>query len=192
MMEADTIEDKEPKKIVEETKGKLFLEILIHTEFEANEESEKAPENVALEEDSILLEKPRLADLNVENLEKEFNVNDQIIILSLIYHLQKTTPRDDILQEQVSAYLRGIMDKSQNWLVYSMCLYVRSLNEFQRTKTKERSILQLQALVDQFNEKKPGAYERIKYYYSLYYPSYLELQRVSPLLVPWTYVSDYG
>jgi len=70
------------------------------------------------------------------------------------------------------------MDKAQNWLVYSMCLFVRSLNEFQRTKTKERSLLQLQALVDQFNDKKPGAYDRIKYYYSLYYPSYLELQKV--------------
>jgi len=136
------------------------------------------PKPVELEEDSILLEKPRLVDLNMENLTKEMKVYDQIIVLSLIYHLQKTTPKDDLLQEQVSAYLRSIMDKAQNWLVYSMCLYVRSLNEFARTKTKERSLLQIQALIDQFNDKKPKAYERIKYYYSLYYPSYLELQRV--------------
>jgi len=137
--------------------------------------------NVDLEEESILLEKPRLTDLNMDNLNKELSVWDQIIVLSLIHHLQKTTPKDDLLGEQVTAYLRSIMDKSQNWLVYSMCLYVRSLNEFVRSKTKERSLLQLQSLIDQFNDKKPKAYERIKHYYSLYYPSFLELQKVNPV-----------
>ena len=65
------------------------------------ENEETLPKAVELEEDSILLEKPRLVDLNMENLTKELNVYDQIIVLSLIYHLQKTTPKDDILQEQV-------------------------------------------------------------------------------------------
>ncbi len=145
---------------------------------DAENENDGAPVNVDLEEESILLEKPRLSDLNMDNLNKELAVWDQIIVLSLIHHLQKTTPKDDLLGEQVTAYLRSIMDKSQNWLVYSMCLYVRSLNEFIRYKTKERSLLQLQALIDQFNDKKPKSYERIKHYYSLYYPSFLELQRV--------------
>ena len=57
--------------------------------------------NVDLEEDTILLEKPRLSDLNMENLSKELSVWDQMIVLSLIHHLQKTTPKDDLLQEQV-------------------------------------------------------------------------------------------
>jgi len=161
--------------------AQLIVDAQSEKKSDKKDEEEKGesdlPKPVELEEDSILLEKPRLVDLNMENLTKEMKVYDQIIVLSLIYHLQKTTPKDDLLQEQVSAYLRSIMDKAQNWLVYSMCLYVRSLNEFARTKTKERSLLQIQALIDQFNDKKPKAYERIKYYYSLYYPSYLELQR---------------
>mmetsp|Transcript_7610 Transcript_7610/g.6893 ORF Transcript_7610/g.6893 Transcript_7610/m.6893 type:complete len:161 (-) Transcript_7610:136-618(-) len=93
-----------------------------------------------LDDDNILLERPKLKDLNMENIKKNLKVYDQIIVLSLIYHLQKTTPKDDILQEQVSAYLRSIMDQSQNWLVYSMALFVKSLNEMSRWKTKERSI----------------------------------------------------
>ena len=142
-------------------------------------ESQDTPKVIPLEEDSVLLEKPKITDLNQNNLKKELTVYDQMIVLSLIYHLQKSQVKDEILQEQVSAYLRSIMDTSKNWLVYSMCLFVKSLNEFDRMKTKERSLLQLQTLIDQFNDKLPKPYERLKYYYSLYYPSYLELQKVT-------------
>jgi len=130
------------------------------------------------DEDTILLEKPKLQDLNVENLKTELSVYDQMLVLALIYHLQRTSPTDEILQEQVTAYLRSIMDNSKNWLVYSKGLYVRSLNEFSRWKTKQRAMLQLQTLLDQFNDKKPKVDERIPYFYTINYPCRLELQKL--------------
>ena len=78
--------------------------------------------------------------------------------------------------------MRVIIEDSKNWLVFSTALYVRSLNEFSRVKTKERSILQLQTLVDQFNDKDPGMTERIRYIYSSYHPLRLEFQKVILIL----------
>ena len=95
------------KKAQEERKLISLFQII------TNLEGEDGPINVALEEDTILLEKPRLVDLNMDNLNKDFTVFDQMIVLSLIHHLQRTTPTDDLLQEQVfnnkliSSYLIG-------------------------------------------------------------------------------------
>lgn len=36
-----------------------------------------------------------------------------------------------------------------NWMVYSLGLYLRSLLEFENNNMKERSLLQLQVLIDQ-------------------------------------------
>jgi hypothetical protein len=80
---------------------------------------------------------------------------------------------------QISAYIDLVLKKSNNWLVYSMALMIRSVNEFPRWKKKERSLLQLQALVDQYNEKEGNIYERFKYMFSLNYPYFLDLQKVA-------------
>jgi len=45
-------------------------------------------------------------------------------------------------------YITAVLEKSNNWLVYSQALLLRSRNELDKTKTKERSVLQVQALID--------------------------------------------
>ena len=69
------------------------------------------------------------------------------------------------------------MEKSLNWLVFSQALLIRSMNEFVKFKRMERSMIQLQNLVDQFNDSLPSSSVRCEYVFALNYPNYYDLQR---------------
>ena len=141
---------------------------------------EHAPKNHQLDEDCILYEKPKFdEDEGAQEKTKDsaLLLEEQILVLGLIRHLDKTTPHEDIFHNQVQAYCNLLIDKSLDWLVFSNALYRRSINESVRFKKMERSLLQLQQLLDQFNEPEPAACARGLYLFSLYHPSYLLLQK---------------
>jgi hypothetical protein len=56
-------------------------------------------------------------------------------------------------------------------------LLLRSRNELERTKTQERALLQIQALIDQYRDKQPSLGERVKYFEASGYPLYWQLQK---------------
>lgn len=61
--------------------------------------------------------------------------------------------------------------------MYSQALYLRSKNELDRTKTKERSVLQLQSLIDQFKDREQSLGTKTQYYAALDYPLRWQLMR---------------
>jgi hypothetical protein len=70
-------------------------------------------------------------------------VEDQIVIQAYVNYANKTSPKDETKNELLRPYIHGVLEKSNNWLVYSHALLLRSRNEMDRTKTKERSVLQI-------------------------------------------------
>lgn len=107
------------------------------------------PTYVTLPEDTILHEKPVLdeeAPTEVDSAE------EQILLLGYIELLRKSTPDTEIRREQISAYLDRFLVKSLDFLVFSKGLYLRSINEFPSYKRRERSLLQLEELIIQFNQ----------------------------------------
>lgn len=75
---------------------------------------------------------------------------DSVILLSLAESIKNTNPADGITREQTIPYAeRVIKGGSSNWQVYTHALLVRSRMEGYKTRTMERGLLQLQALVDQ-------------------------------------------
>lgn len=64
----------------------------------------------------------------------------------------------------------GVQTDPLNWLLYSTCLWFRSKAEFHRSKTHDRAIFQLQALVDQFWDRSPDPAERLRFCCQLPYP----------------------
>ena len=55
-----------------------------------------------------------------------------------------------------------------------MTLLVRSLTEFPFMKKRERSLLQLHGIVDEWNTGVEDSYERQKYLFALNFPSFIE------------------
>ena len=92
---------------------------------------------------------PSLASLEPAN-QPLLEPLDSVILLSLAESIKNTNPADGITREQTIPYAeRVIKGGSSNWQVYTHALLVRSRMEGYKTRTMERGLLQLQALVDQ-------------------------------------------
>ncbi|KAK3312551.1 hypothetical protein B0H66DRAFT_570860 [Apodospora peruviana] len=75
---------------------------------------------------------------------------DQIILLSEATLKDAFSPADSLTSEEILPFaVRVISDTSTNWQIYTQALIVRSRIEVHRSRTVERGVLQMQAVVDQ-------------------------------------------
>lgn len=75
---------------------------------------------------------------------------DQIILLTEATLKDAFSPADTLTSEEILPFaVRVIGDKSTNWQIYTQALLVRSRIEMHRSRTVERGVLQMQAMVDQ-------------------------------------------
>jgi hypothetical protein len=75
---------------------------------------------------------------------------DSVILLHLASSITNTSPSDGLTREETLPYATRVLEGgSANWQVYTHALLVRSRIEGYRSRTVERGLLQLQALVDQ-------------------------------------------
>lgn len=111
--------------------------------------SEKATNSEATEikgEDSL---PPALKELDPSN-QPQLQPLDSVILLSLASSITNTNPQNGLTREETLPYATRVLDGgSSNWQVYTQALLVRSRIEGYRSRTIERGLLQLQALVDQ-------------------------------------------
>jgi tetratricopeptide (TPR) repeat protein len=102
---------------------------------------------------------------------------DQCILLSLCLNVKNTSPSHGLTSEQMAPYVARVISHPRNWSVHTMALLLRSRLESSRTRTIERSTLQLQALVDQMPTADSSLSERLLYIYSIPLPSKWEMER---------------
>ncbi|KAI4192740.1 MAG: hypothetical protein LQ346_004193, partial [Caloplaca aetnensis] len=92
---------------------------------------------------------PSLAALDPSN-QPVLKPLDSIILLAYASSITNTSPVDGLTREETLPYAaRVLQDGSSNWQIYTQALLVRSRIEGYKSRTIERSVLQLQALVDQ-------------------------------------------
>ena len=83
---------------------------------------------------------------------------DSIILLSTASAITNTSPQHGLTREETLPYAtRALEGGSTNWQVYTQALLVRSRIEGYRSRTVERGVLQLQALVDQVIAETSGS-----------------------------------
>ncbi|KAF9236193.1 hypothetical protein BU15DRAFT_89247 [Melanogaster broomeanus] len=102
---------------------------------------------------------------------------DQCILLSLCLNVRNTSPSHGLTSEQMSPYVARVISHPRNWSVHTMALLLRSRLESARTRTVERSTLQLQALIDQMPTADSELSERLLYFHSIPLPSKWEMER---------------
>lgn len=75
---------------------------------------------------------------------------DSIILLQTASAITNTNPTDGLTREETLPYATRVLEGgSSNWQVYTQALLLRSRIEGYKSRTVERGLLQLQALVDQ-------------------------------------------
>ncbi|RHY33754.1 hypothetical protein DYB32_001421 [Aphanomyces invadans] len=139
--------------------------------------------------DNILLEHVAFEDDSV-GAPSNLQVIDQAILLSLCLDVKNNNPADGLTSEQMMPYLTRVLDNPNNWMVYSTGLLERAWLECETQRSRERAILQMQALVDQHTTRltitqtslkaiqdAAPAHERMAYIYSLIFPPRYALKR---------------
>jgi tetratricopeptide (TPR) repeat protein len=102
---------------------------------------------------------------------------DQCIFLSLCLNVRNTSPSHGLTTEQMTPYVSRVISHPRNWSVHTMALLLRSRLESSRTRTVERSTLQLQALIDQMPTSDSTTSERLLYFHSIPMPSRWEMEK---------------
>ena len=153
----------------------------------SDRQAAKVPETLALNDDTLLEQTeftsstPSASDSPLSHLDPSsqppLHPLDQCIILSLCLNVRNTSPTHGLTSEQMSPYIARIISHPQNWSVHTMALLLRSRLESSRTRTVERSTLQLQALVDQMPTADSTASERLHYFHCIPLPSKWEMER---------------
>ena len=129
--------------------------------------------------DNPLLEKPFLVDPEEEKKYSSqiITINDQIYLCALLNYLYKGLPDEDINREIILSYSEKGLKTSFDWLVYSKLLLHRSFAESKSTKKIERSLLQVETLCNQYNDREPIPYERMKKSFIIDYPMIFTLKK---------------
>ncbi|KAN0096329.1 hypothetical protein V8E51_015134 [Hyaloscypha variabilis] len=92
---------------------------------------------------------PELADLKPDS-QPQLKPLDQITLLTEATLKDNFSPLDKLNSEEILPFaVRVLSDKPTNWQIYTQALLVRSRIEAHRSRTQERSVLQLQVIVDQ-------------------------------------------
>ena len=91
---------------------------------------------------------PTLAHID-PNSPQPLHPLDACILLALTKCIKNMNPADGLTGEEMRPFAERVLKHPSNWTVYTVALLTRSRLEAHRTRTAERSVLQLQALVDQ-------------------------------------------
>ncbi|GJE87502.1 TPR-like protein [Phanerochaete sordida] len=150
-------------------------------------ESKNLPETLQLNDDTLLERTQfvssnpaapgsRLTHLDPSN-QPPLDPLDQCILLAMCLNIKNMSPSHGLTSEQMAPYVDRVIAHARNWSVHTMALLLRSRLEANRTRTIDRSTLQLQALVDQMPTADSSVTERLAYIHDLALPSKWELQR---------------
>ncbi|KAF8261197.1 TPR-like protein [Lactarius quietus] len=147
----------------------------------------KLPETLALNDDTLLEQTqftsshPTASDSRLGHLDPAnqppLHPLDQCILLSLCLNVRNTSPAHGLTTEQMTPYVSRVISHPENWSVHTMALLLRSRLESHRTRTVERSTLQLQALLDQMPTSDASVPQRLRYIHALPLPSKWDLER---------------
>jgi len=154
--------------------------VVKESEKDKDEKKNTKPETLDLN-DEVLLESIAFEKTDDEKNDpsKQDNLRtiDQCLLLAFCLNVKNTNPSHGITNEQMFPYVSRVLANPNNWMVHTMGLLLRSRLEGSKTRTMERGVLQLQALVDQIVCLDSTAGERLEYFYSIIIPPKWELER---------------
>ncbi|OCF44185.1 TPR repeat-containing protein [Kwoniella heveanensis CBS 569] len=160
-------------------------------EEENNGKGAALPETLALNDDTLLEETEftkvtrddsasastsRLSHIDPAN-QPALHPLDQSLLLSLCLSQHNNSPSSGLTGQQMMPFLVRVISHPRNWSVHTTGLLLRSRLESTRSRTVERSTLQLLALIEQMPTSDSSTTERLKYFHQLPLPSKWEMER---------------
>ena len=143
-------------------------------------------------EENILLEGGPKYQGDVDK-EVQLHPVDQAVVLGLCLDVGNSNADDagGLTREEKFPYLQRVLKEAKSWMIHSTGLLERSWLEFEKGRTADRAMLQMQALLDQHTTKLTAmqstfksvtedsapVHERMMYLHCIAYPAQYELKR---------------
>jgi len=141
--------------------------------------------------ENILLEGgPHFSDAAM-NQGGKLHVVDQAVVLALCLDVTNSNADEGLTREEKEPYLQKVLQEAKSWMIHSTGLLERSWLEFEKGRSADRAMLQMQALLDQHTTKltvmqstfqsvtedSAPAQERLSFLHCIAYPAQYELKR---------------
>lgn len=105
------------------------------------------------------------------------NPLDQSLLLSLCLSQHNHSPASGLTASQMMPFISRVLSHPRNWSIHTTALLLRSRLQSTRSRTVERSTLQLAALIEQMPTSDSCPQERLEYFHQLPLPSKWEMER---------------
>ena len=102
-----------------------------------------------------------------------------ILIAAHTFYLFRTLPKDEHREEMLRPFVQILTteDNKRNWLLDTNSLLLKSRNDFERSKTKEQSIIYFQGIIDSFRNQGSSVQSKADYFFAINFPLRWELMK---------------
>ncbi|XP_058808371.1 tetratricopeptide repeat protein 27 [Phymastichus coffea] len=149
-------------KYQEQEKPQLYLKLKVDKEFFPYRKCDKLPKVINLSDD-LRLEKIEFSE---KVKEVELGSIEETVIMAKCFQLKVSQPKDELTDEEIITYLNSIIDNTKNWSLKVSSLYQRCLIESTHKRTIERSLSQLEYLIEQLKSKKTPVSYRMDLFFA--------------------------
>ncbi|KAL3874310.1 hypothetical protein ACJMK2_037342 [Sinanodonta woodiana] len=161
----------------QESKAQLILNVRkegtgqpVSTETLTAQLPEYLPKVLRLDDDT-LMDSISFEDKSLE-LVPNLNAIEQAVILACMEeHIRNhVASEDNLLHEEVQAYLSCILPQAKSWSICVAALYQRSCMEMGNKRHVERSMMQIEELLNQMKREQPESHHRLDLFFAVKIP----------------------
>ncbi|KAG7188280.1 hypothetical protein KM043_007944 [Ampulex compressa] len=134
-------------KYQHEEKAQLLLKVDVQKDLFPFKPCENLPKSLNLNDD-VRLERIEYSE---DKTIVQLGAMEEAIILAKHVELQLSQPKDKLTDEEIMPYLNFVIDNTSNWALKMTSLYHRSLLESMDKRAIERSVMQIEYLINEIN-----------------------------------------
>lgn len=101
---------------------------------------------------------------------------EQAFILANLHCMQRSRPRDELLIEESEAFCSYLLQQNNPWPVRVATLLLRCRLESSHKRTIERSLMQIESIVENLNKEDPNTLQRLTTFWSTCLPSKWQIE----------------
>ncbi|EDO46799.1 predicted protein, partial [Nematostella vectensis] len=134
------------------------------------------PKNVALDDDTVL-ESVMFKERDKVVKDVQLLPLEQAMMLSQCVFWNKSKAHDNLSSQELVTYIESVTRYPTTWCVHFLALFMRSKLEEDKTRKKQRSMMQLETLVNATREATPKASSRHYLFYCTPLPPKWKVER---------------